>query len=151
MAPPFKHADNVLSAEFSPDDAWVVTVCADKTVRVWDAETGQPLTPPLSTSSNVRRAWFSPDGKRILTATVGGMVCSWNLLSESRSTEDWRLLSRILSGHRIDENTGLVSMEPQEFRREWETFAKRWPLSERMAPPDDEQAWLRERDAGRKP
>ena len=41
------HGAPVHSAQFSPDDRRVVTASYDNTARVWDAQTGQPLTEPL--------------------------------------------------------------------------------------------------------
>ena len=38
-----RHPDRVLVVEFSPDATRVVTGAADKTARVWDAETGNEL------------------------------------------------------------------------------------------------------------
>ena len=36
-----------LSAAFSPDGKRIVTASSDKTARVWDAATGQPIGEPL--------------------------------------------------------------------------------------------------------
>src|SRR5262249_19606782 len=51
---------------FSPEGGRVVTVSEDRTARVWDAATGQPLTSPLK-----HDMWpvprFSPDGRWVLT------------------------------------------------------------------------------------
>ncbi|MCX6930139.1 MAG: protein kinase, partial [Verrucomicrobia bacterium] len=64
----FKHAEMVSSAQFSPDGKRVLTVSTN-VARVWDAQTGQPLTEPLKHTRAVNSAQFSPDGKRIVTAS----------------------------------------------------------------------------------
>jgi WD40 repeat protein len=53
------------SAAFSPDGLRVVTGSIDKTVRVWDSETGKELL-VLRDESYVLSAAFSPDGLRIV-------------------------------------------------------------------------------------
>jgi dipeptidyl aminopeptidase/acylaminoacyl peptidase len=62
-----QHGARVNSAQFSPDGQRIVTASSDNTARVWDAQTGQPLTNPLQHQSLVRSAQFTPDGKRIVT------------------------------------------------------------------------------------
>ena len=37
------HQDPVCSAAFSPDGLRIVTASADRTARIWDAESGQPI------------------------------------------------------------------------------------------------------------
>ncbi|KIK33197.1 hypothetical protein CY34DRAFT_66416, partial [Suillus luteus UH-Slu-Lm8-n1] len=41
------HTSSVLSVSFSPDGTRIVTASDDKTVRLWDAATGQPVGEPL--------------------------------------------------------------------------------------------------------
>ena len=48
--PPARASGQVWSAAFSPDGTRVVTASYDRTARVWDAATGQPLSAPLDAS-----------------------------------------------------------------------------------------------------
>src|ERR1051325_3540244 len=57
----------VLCAQFSPDGKRIVTGSLRLTARVWDAQTGLPLTKPLQHYNSVESVHFSPDGKRIVT------------------------------------------------------------------------------------
>jgi WD domain, G-beta repeat len=50
----------------------------DKTARVWDAATGQPIGEPLKGHENwVMSAAFSPDGRLIVTASPDRTACVW--------------------------------------------------------------------------
>jgi hypothetical protein len=61
----------VTSAACSPDGKRIVTASSDKTARLWDAATGQPIGMPLAGHTDyVNGAAFSPDGKRIVTASA---------------------------------------------------------------------------------
>ena len=53
--------------EFSPDGALVALAFQDRTVRVWDAATGKPLTEPMRHEGEISSIEFSPDGRRLLT------------------------------------------------------------------------------------
>ena len=53
----------VSGVAFSPDGRRIASGSADNTVRVWDADTGQPIGQPLTGHTDaVRSVAFSPDG-----------------------------------------------------------------------------------------
>ncbi|MEK6236223.1 MAG: hypothetical protein N2C14_16075, partial [Planctomycetales bacterium] len=76
----------ILFAAFSPDGRRVVTGSGDPfgksgDARVWDCDTGKPLTDALRHRGQVNRALFSPDGQRILTQTAEGSLRIWDAAS----------------------------------------------------------------------
>jgi WD40 repeat protein len=68
----------VRSAAFSPDSKRVVTSSDDRTARVWDAATGQPITGPLEHRGAVWSAAFSSDGTRVITASYDRTARVWD-------------------------------------------------------------------------
>jgi WD40 repeat protein/serine/threonine protein kinase len=86
----FKHTGHVIFAGFSPDGRRVVTVSGDPpvrssdttaypAVRVWEADSGSPVSPVFRHGGQVTRAAFSPDGRRLVTAGMDGVVRLWDL------------------------------------------------------------------------
>ncbi|MDR3113955.1 MAG: hypothetical protein LBU25_00350 [Treponema sp.] len=68
------HSGGVNAAAFSPDGRRIVSASDDKTVKLWDAQTGRVLLTLSGHSDWVRSAAFSPDGRRIVSASEDGMV-----------------------------------------------------------------------------
>ncbi len=64
------HADDIRSAEWSPDGARILTGSEDRTARIWDAATGSEITGLRGHTGPVEARW-SPDGFRVLTASRG--------------------------------------------------------------------------------
>ncbi|KAG4437715.1 hypothetical protein IFR05_006798 [Cadophora sp. M221] len=65
------HTSRVTSVAFSPDGKQIVSGSWDKTVRRWDAATGQQLLPALEGhTDHVTSVAFSPDGKHFPTLHV---------------------------------------------------------------------------------
>ena len=64
---------------FSPDGKRIVSGSDDKTVRVWDAATGQPVGQPLTGHTDgVDSVAFSPDGTRIVSGSFDNTVRVWD-------------------------------------------------------------------------
>jgi WD40 repeat protein len=58
---------DVLSVSFSPDGRRIVSGSYDRTIRIWDAESGQELSKLEGHSGVVLSVSFSPDGRRIVS------------------------------------------------------------------------------------
>jgi WD40 repeat protein/tetratricopeptide (TPR) repeat protein/tRNA A-37 threonylcarbamoyl transferase component Bud32 len=56
------HSEEVLAVAFSPDGRKIVTGDAEKTARLWDATTGQPLGEPFQPPKGNAAAPFGPNG-----------------------------------------------------------------------------------------
>lgn len=63
------HDAAVSSADFSQDRLRVATSAANRTVRVWDVATGQPLTDWIHSPEPVARVAFSADGHWIVASS----------------------------------------------------------------------------------
>jgi WD40 repeat protein len=75
------HSEAVRSAAYSPDGRFIVTASWDKTARVWDASTAQPVAELKGHSSEVNSASYSPDGRFIVTASRDKTARVWNASS----------------------------------------------------------------------
>ncbi|CCA76038.1 hypothetical protein PIIN_10038, partial [Serendipita indica DSM 11827] len=73
------HDDSVMAVSFSPDGHRIVSSSSDKTVRLWDVETGQQLGKPLQGhTGSVTSVALSPDGLRIVSGSHDHTVRLWD-------------------------------------------------------------------------
>jgi WD40 repeat protein len=77
----YTHTEGILHVEFSSDGRRIVTTSADRTARIWDATSGEPVTAPLRHEAPVVHASFSPDDQRVVTAGADGTVRLWNAVT----------------------------------------------------------------------
>ena len=72
------HSDSVYSVSFSPDGKRIVSGGTDKTLKVWDAETGQEMLTLTGHSDSVISVVFSPNGRRIISGSHDKTVKIWD-------------------------------------------------------------------------
>ncbi len=95
LVPPIRQFERISTAAFSPDGKNVLTLGGEtllpntpaslapiplgREARVWDAETGKPVTPPLTHGTHaIQETRLSPDSRVAVTRTADGRVQVWN-------------------------------------------------------------------------
>ncbi len=86
------HDGPVTSAALSPDRKLILTTSDDKTMRVWNAETGEQVAVLGDGASSIAYAAFSPDGRRVITISKQDPTAHiWDVATRARLT--------VLKGH----------------------------------------------------
>ncbi|KIM19685.1 hypothetical protein M408DRAFT_83185, partial [Serendipita vermifera MAFF 305830] len=74
------HTSWVNSVSFSPGGTRIASGSSDRTIRVWDAETGENVIGPLEGhSDSVNSVSFSPDGTRIVSGSSDNTIRIWDV------------------------------------------------------------------------
>jgi len=76
------HTSWVWPVAFGPDGRRALSGSEDKTIRIWEVETGQCLRTFTGLTSYIRSVAFSPDGRRALSGGRDGTLRLWNLARE---------------------------------------------------------------------
>jgi WD40 repeat protein len=63
----------------TPDGRWIVSASWDKTLKVWDLETGRELRTLEGHSGPVSRVAVSPDGRWAVSASADNTLKVWDL------------------------------------------------------------------------
>jgi WD40 repeat protein/serine/threonine protein kinase len=131
--PVLKHRDPVHAVAFDPTGRYLVAAAGTTDAQMWDAQTGERLGPPLPTGQQVNTVCFRHDGQQVLTATGSAGVYLWDFSVQSRSTEDWLLLARVQSGHRLDDTGSITPLSPSELRAGWNQLCRSRPQDARVS------------------
>ncbi|KAJ3792300.1 quinon protein alcohol dehydrogenase-like superfamily [Lentinula aff. detonsa] len=73
------HTGQITAVMFSPDGKRIVSGSSDKSIRIWNADTGEAIGGPLQGhSEGVKSVAFSPDGKQIVSGSYDKSIRIWN-------------------------------------------------------------------------
>jgi len=94
------HEGWVTAAMFTPDGQRVITAGQDKTVRVWDAATGEELAVMRGHKTFPDNVTLSPDGQRVMTNGIwgDGIIRIWSI-ADGKEIAALRV-------HSVDNSTG---------------------------------------------
>ena len=69
---------------FSPDGRLLVSAGGDKTIRIWDTDTGQLVMTLRGHTGEVSNVVHSPDGQRLVTSSADGTLRVWDAATGRR-------------------------------------------------------------------
>src|SRR5258707_8915159 len=72
------HTSIVWSVAYSPDGRYIISGSLDKTIRIWDAETGTMVGEPLEGHTDrALSVAYPPDGRYIVSGSFDNTIRIW--------------------------------------------------------------------------
>lgn len=75
------HTNSVTSVAVSPDGRMLASASLDRSVRLWNARTGEPIRTLTSHQDEVYSVAFSPDSKVLASSDYSGTILIWSITS----------------------------------------------------------------------
>jgi WD40 repeat protein/serine/threonine protein kinase len=111
----------VYEARFSPDGSLALTSGSDSTARLWDGQTGEPLTPALQAHGLSRSARFLPDGRA--WAWTGQGVYIDTLTVEARGLDQLRSMVESSAARTLSDSGAELPLSPEQVEARFSTVA----------------------------
>ena len=73
------HAQTVMSLSFSRDGRRLASASSDRSVHVWDIQSGQSIATFVGHGGAVNAVAFSPDGQTVVSASADETLKFWSV------------------------------------------------------------------------
>ena len=113
-------ATEVDAAHFSPNGDRIVTASHDKSARVWETKSGEPVTGPLMHDGPVWSARFSPDGNKVVTASFDETARMWDARSGNPLIDPLKHGDRVVSAEFSPDGKRIVTSSRDKAARVWD-------------------------------
>ena len=114
------HTDWVRSVAVSPDGKWAASGSDDKTVKIWDLESGECRATLVGHTNLVRSVAITPDGKLILSGSSDDTLRVWDAGSGRDGTKLEGHRSSIFTVVALRDNSRVLSGGFDETLRLWD-------------------------------
>ena len=105
---------------FSPDGRHILSWSSDKSLRLWDAGTGEAIGAPMKHEGPVRGAVYTPDARRILSWSFDKMLKLWDVATAAVIGEPMRHESPARGGLLMQDGKRAVSWSDDGTLRLWD-------------------------------
>jgi WD40 repeat protein/Flp pilus assembly protein TadD len=104
----------------SPDGRFRLKIGEDNTARVYDAQTGAPVSPPLAHRNAVTSAAFSPDGRRVVTTSADQTARVWDAANGAPISPPLRHASTVMYAAFSPDGDRVVTASDDNTARIWD-------------------------------
>jgi WD40 repeat protein len=117
------HRHQVLALAFSSDGRWIGSASGDGNVRVWDSQTGFPLTPPLACERNQSQIIFLPNSLNFVTVQSSTRAWLWTPPQTDMSPED-----AVALGHLLNSDLRVAGQpDTKRIAEMWQNLKQKFP------------------------
>ncbi|KAF5337774.1 hypothetical protein D9758_016623 [Tetrapyrgos nigripes] len=99
----------VLSVAYSPDGKYVISASRDKTIRIWNVQTGQQIKCLMGHKDTVRSVVYSPDGRYIISGSDDGTIRLWDAEVGKQIGNSFKHMDQVISVACSPDGTSAVS------------------------------------------
>jgi len=127
------HLLDINSVKFSPDGRTIISGSSDKTIRIWDANTGIELECLSEFSNSINCAAFSPDGKRFVcgsedTFQQGENLKIWDLESDNQMVRLYGHTDSVNDVCFSKDGQNIISCSNDNTIRIWDALCENEPI-----------------------
>jgi WD40 repeat protein/predicted Ser/Thr protein kinase len=113
---------HLFSFQFDPGGRWLATAHWDGAVRLWSADTLQPVGEPLRHANGIETLAFSPDGSRLATGGWGEEARVWSVPTGRLLTPPLRMDSKAAHLAFSPDGRYLLAFADSKLAQTWDLF-----------------------------